>query len=359
MSIPDKRILIVHLEALGAVLRSTALLDPIKAKFPNSHVTWVTKNPAPLLLKNLKAVDRILTTSPDDILALGALEFDIAYVVDKSLTSAGILRQTRVGQVFGFTADSRTGAILPATPAAQELWEIGLSDQKKFFENKKPETQLICEALELPYSRHEYQVVLNAKEMAASQALRAQWAPKGEFIVGLNTGCAAVIPYKKLTIEMHRELAVRLKNELGVTVVLLGGPEDTERNQQIRAGLDVISTETEKGLRDGLVSMNAVDAVVSGDSLGMHMAISLKKWVVAWFGPTCSHEIDLFDRGVHILTKANCSPCWKRACDKNPMCYDLVDVKEIINAVQKGMQWKTGISSTKPPSSATYSSPLR
>ena len=49
--------------------------------------------------------------------------------------------------------------------------------------------------------------------------------------------------------------------------------------------------------------MNACDIVVSGDSLGMHMAIGLKKWVVAWFGPTCHQEIDLYDRGAKFLLR--------------------------------------------------------
>lgn len=357
MSVAKERILIVHLEALGAVMRSTALLEPIKAKYPNSHVTWVTKKPAPLLLENLKTIDRILTTSSEDILALSALDFDVAFVIDKSLASAGVLRQTRVDKVYGFIVDPKTGAILPATKAATELWDIGLSDQIKFHVNKKFETQLICEALELPYMRSDYQVTLSPKEAAASQALRALWAPNGEYVVGLNTGCAPMIPYKKLTVDFQRQLAVRLKKDFGVKVVLLGGPEDTERNRLIADGLDLISTPTENGTRDGFTSMNAVDCVISGDSLGMHMAIALKKWVIAWFGPTCAHEIDLFDRGVHIHTKATCSPCWKRSCDKNPMCYDLVDIEDILNAVQKGMQWRTqtDISSTKQPSLGIFS----
>lgn len=361
MSIATTRVLIVHLEALGAVLRSTALLEPIKAKYPGCHITWVTKKPAPLLLQNLSGIDRILTTTPEDLLALSALDFDVAFVIDKSLAAAGVLRQTRADKVFGFIVDPKTGGILPATTAASELWDIGLSDHLKFHVNKKTETQLICEALELPYSRSDYQVSLSAQEAEASQKLRNLWAPNGEYIVGLNTGCAPAIPYKKLTVEFHRQLAERIRKDFGAKVILLGGPEDTERNREIAQGLDVVSTPTEKGARDGFTSMNAVDCVISGDSLGMHMAIALKKWVIAWFGPTCGHEIDLFDRGVKILTKATCSPCWKRSCDKNPMCYDLVDIEEILNAVQKGMNWRTqtGTSSSKQPSSATYSSPLR
>ena len=57
MDIPVARILIVHLEALGAVVRSTSLLAAIKRQYPSSHITWVTQAPAHHLLKNMIAVN--------------------------------------------------------------------------------------------------------------------------------------------------------------------------------------------------------------------------------------------------------------------------------------------------------------
>src|SRR5512135_2445649 len=72
-SIGLPRILIIHLEALGAVLRATCILPAIKMKFPRSHITWVTKAPAQHLLANNPLLDRVLTTHGDDLLALSAL----------------------------------------------------------------------------------------------------------------------------------------------------------------------------------------------------------------------------------------------------------------------------------------------
>ena len=43
------------------------------------------------------------------------------------------------------------------------------------------------------------------------------------------------------------------------------------------------------------VTVAACDMVVSGDTLGMHMAIARGKFVVAWFGLSCAQEIDLFE----------------------------------------------------------------
>jgi len=339
LSIPTSRILIIHLEAIGAVLRSTSLLLAIRRKFPGCHVTWVTQKPADRLLANNPYVERVLTTSIEDLLELGALEFDVAFVIDKSLKAAGVLRRTRVEMVYGFQVDPRTGAVLPATPAASELWEIGLSNQKKFFDNQKPETRLVHEALELgPWSRNGYVLRLSDDEREEARRRRTLWAPRPEqIIVGVNTGCSSVIPYKKLSVEVHRELIEHLLENPLHRVVLLGGQEDTLRNQRIAHGLDVVQSPTDRGLRDGAVSVETCDVVITGDSLGMHLAIALGKWTVAWFGPTCAQEIDMFDRGVHVRSGASCSPCWKRSCERNPMCYDLVSIDEIVEGVNAGV----------------------
>ena len=336
LNVPTSHVLIIHLEALGAVMRSTALLPAIRRKLPGCHITWVTQKPADQLLQNNPLIDRVLTTTTDDMLQLSVLEFDMAFVIDKGLKAAGVLKQTHAEMVYGFTIEPSTGAVLPATPAAEELWQIGLSNQKKFFENRKPETQLAHEALELgPWMRDEYVLKLNEKERTEAKRRREAWARPGQIIIGINTGCSTVIPYKKLSIEMHRQLIARLNENPLYRVVLLGGREDTVRNQRIAYGLDVVQSVTDRGLRDGIVSVAACDRVITGDSLGMHLAIGLGIWTVAWFGPTCAHEIDLYDRGVRVQTQASCSPCWKRSCDRSPMCFDLVSVDDLINGLEE------------------------
>ena len=347
------RIVIVHLEALGAVLRATSILPAIRRKYPKAHITWVTKAPADLLLLENKLIDRVYTLSLENILSLENLSFDVGFCIDKSLVATGLMRKLKVKELRGFTA-SEAGAIVPANSEADELWQLGLNDQLKFFKNQKAETQLMIEALALgDFKRDEYVLSLSELEQKVADLRRSQWAPKNEIIVGLNTGCAAVIPYKKMSVAAHRELISKLTEIPEVKVVLLGGKEDVLRNQKIARGLNVILSPMENGIRDGLSSMQACDVVVTGDSLGMHMAIALKKWVVAWFGPTCEQEIDLYGRGEKISAQVPCSPCWKRTCQKEVMCYDRVPLDQLLSAIHKGMKWKS--SSSKQPFSETSS----
>lgn len=359
LSVPSRRVLIVHLGAIGAVVRATSLLRPIKRKYPNAHITWVTDAPSDQLLRNHPGIDRVLTSKPEDLLALSALEFETAFVIDKSLKASGVLKVTQADRVFGFVADPRTGAILPSSPAAKELWEIGLNNTLKFYKNQKPETQLMVEALELgPFQQDEYELPLTSAEQSLKLQRKQTWLGSSkELILGINTGCSSVIPYKKLSVQFHRQVIQKAAALFPtVAIVLLGGPEDTERNAQIAEGLPVIQSPTTQGLRDGLVSVAAADVVLTGDSLGMHLAISQRKQVIAWFGPTCAQEIDLYGRGEKILSKAPCSPCWKRLCDKPTLCYDQVEINDILEALKRGFIQCQPMFSSKLPFSETCSS---
>ena len=94
----------------------------------------------------------------------------------------------------------------------------------------------------------------------------------------------------------------------------------------------VVDTPTREGLRSGVLWMATSDMVLSGCSLGLHIAIALKKPVVAWFGVSCIQEIDVYDRGFKLQADVACSPCWKRSCDKQPKCYDEVSVASVMEA---------------------------
>ena len=154
-----------------------------------------------------------------------------------------------------------------------------------------------------------------------------------------------------MTVEQHIELIKSLSVYDNLKIVLLGGKEDTERNLKIFEGLgkamqdNIIYTPTNLGLRNGACFMNICDIIVTGDSFGMHLAIALKKYVIAWFGLSCWNEIDLFDRGEKLYPEGlECAPCWKKQCPFNLECIDMINLSKITELVRKYSLVKTLIS---------------
>jgi heptosyltransferase-2 len=145
-----------------------------------------------------------------------------------------------------------------------------------------------------------------------------------------------------MTVEQHIYLIENLlKKNIG-KIVLLGGPEDTERNNLIYSHFEgkIINTPTTMGVRKGACFEEIADLIITGDSFGMHLGIALKKYIIAWFGVSCWTEIDLYDRGIKLYQKdLFCSPCWKKVCPYNLECIQMINldviIKEIENYYQK------------------------
>lgn len=326
------RILVINLDALGDVLRTTAMLPSLKKKYPQSFVTWLTQDAALPLLENNPHVDRVLEYSSENTLALLTERFDVIMNVDKTRRSGSLANLIDGKEKFGFGL-AETGVIYPFNSEAEYLYELGLNDEKKFKENKKTEQELLCEAMGLEYKRDEYILsITDAERDFAERYRREQGIKDNQVIIGFNTGCSSLYPHKKLNLEKQIDLLKKLYKAFPHDrILLLGGREDTQNNTILKKKLQnkVISTPTDLGLRKGILFLELCDVVLTGDTLGLHIAIALKKNVIVWFTLTCPDEIDLYERGQKIVTQLDCNPCWKRECFKETKCNELVDVDKI------------------------------
>ena len=332
------RILIVNLDAMGNVLVTTSILPALKRKYPQSDVSWITlKNAAPLLDRN-QLLDRVFLWEPESWLILEQLEFDVLLNVDKSQRSCALAMKIKSKEKLGFGLDKK-GVIVPLNREAHENYRLGLDDHLKFRVNQKTVSRLQCEQFKLKYLRDEYALSLSPEEVAFCRQYNQEMGiAAGDMVVGFNTGCSELYPNKKMTIDQHVALIDRMAEIPGIKLVLVGGPEDTQRNAEIsrRVGGKVIDTPSTEGVRRGICYVNICDLVISGDSFGMHLAIGLKKHVIVWFGVSCWTEIDLYDRGVKLIPAGlECSPCWKRTCPYNLECIQMIDLKAILAEVNR------------------------
>ena len=63
------RILLIKLDALGDVMRSTALVEGIKKKYPNSQLTWLVKENARFFIENNSITGEIINIDSGQRLA--------------------------------------------------------------------------------------------------------------------------------------------------------------------------------------------------------------------------------------------------------------------------------------------------
>ena len=330
-------ILIINLDAMGDVLMTTAQLIPIKNKYPNSNIFWVTRKNAKGLLIHNPYIDKVLEWNFESVLYLQNMKFDVVFNADKSSSACSLLNSLIAKAKYGFGLND-LGAIIPINQAADYNFILGIDDYKKFKLNQRTGQDILAETFDLEYTRSEYILNLTEEEKEFCNRFKLENDIKeNDIVVGINTGCSELYSNKKLTIEQHITLIKKLFQIDGIVILLLGGPEDTERNKFIYNNfLDkIITTPTTEGIRKGICYENIADIVITGDSFGMHLAIALKKYVIAWFGLSCWTEIDLYGRGLKLFNESlECSPCWLKKCPHDLKCRDLVDIDRIVDEVK-------------------------
>ncbi len=331
-----KKILIINLDAMGDVLMTTAQLPAMKRKFPESTISWITlKNAAPLLINN-PLIDHVYIFDSTSVLILQQMKFDFVMNVDKSHQSCALLNSMISPHKLGFGLN-HDGKIIPVNKGANYNFRLGMDDHFKFKVNQRTGQDYLAETFELEYNRDEYIFEFTEDEKLFIEKYKKKVGiRKKDKIIGFNTGCSELYPNKKMTIEQHIFLIKQLLKKK-YKIVLLGGPEDTQRNKEIYSHFKgkIINTPTNEGLRRGTCYESIPDIVVTGDSLGMHIAIGLKKFVIVWFGVSCWSEIDLYDRGIKLFQKdLFCSPCWKKKCPYDLECIKMIDLNRIISEIE-------------------------
>lgn len=326
------KILIINLDAMGDVLMTTAQLASLKRKFPVSTIYWITLKIAAPLLYNNRYIDKVYEYNFETISILEQMEFDYVMNVDKSQRSGALANLVKAKIRLGFGID-KNGKIVPYNKSAHYNYLLGMDDHLKFKVNQRTGQDYLAETFELDYKRDDYVFAFYKEELEFIENYKNEIGVKsGDKIIGFNTGCSNLYPNKKMTIEQHIELIKRFLKSKEYKIVLLGGPEDEERNNTIYSEFKgkIINTPVNQGVRKGACYESVPQVIITGDSFGMHLAIALKKYVIAWFGLSCWTEIDLYGRGVKLFpVQLECAPCWKKLCPFDLECVKSIDLDKI------------------------------
>ncbi len=337
-----KRILIIKLAAMGDVLRTTPLLTGLREAEQDCHITWLTEPNVLPMLEGIREIDRLMPYSLESVLQLENESFDQVYCFDKEPKATALVMKIRAKRKIGFGM-SEYGNVKPLNSESEYTFELGINDPLKFRLNTKTYPELIYECAGLPYpAPHEYVFPDFSAEIAeARERLGTLGVIQDDLKIGLNTGAGDVFATKKWTEEGYVQLANRLAEEIGARVLLLGGPEEIERNARIAAAArhPLICTGTNNPIRKFAGIVGNCDLMVTGDTLALHIAIGLKVPVVVILGPTCYQEIELYGRGSKIVSDFECSPCYLSVCPKEITCMDATPADLVFDAVAKLLPW--------------------
>jgi len=330
-----ERVLLVKLGAMGDVLRTTALLGPLQRKHPTSEISWLVKPESVPLLENNPYIRSIWRLAPDTACRLQVEEFEICINLDLGPESLALATVAKAMTKLGFGLGTR-GEVIRFNPEAEEWYLLSHSDPRKRANRATYQDHMLrILGLDAEGSR----IIVNCPEEeqdSAREFLRREvGSGAGRPVVGLNLGAGDRWQRKQWPLEHFRELGDRLARDQNAVVLLLGG--EAERGAMADLMRDSGAPFLDTGARNPLPRFAALvglcDVVVTGDTLALHMALGLGRRVVALFGPTSSHEVEMYGLGTKLSADMDCLACYRERCQMTPSCMESISAAEVYGAV--------------------------
>lgn len=327
-------ILIVKLGAAGDVVRTTALLPGLKDRYPDALIDWLAEYRVADLLVGNPLIHRVFYIG--DLTELRKQSYDLVINLDEDEEVCHLATQIPTKQFFGAYVKNEE---LHYTDDAAPWFDMGLLSRhgketadKLKLENRKSHPELFYNMLGLRYSKQRPHVPLDerARAFAASFA-RTHGITTDAEVIGINTGSRHRWRDKRLGItETVQLMQGILKKKPTAKLIVLGGPSEAGRNEQILAAVpEAIDGGSHNELKEFAAIVNLCDTVVTSDSLALHIANALGKKTVAFFAPTSPWEIELYDRGIKVLPVKGCLACYRPRCEVPPE-FDINAMVEVI-----------------------------
>jgi heptosyltransferase-2 len=329
------KILIVKLGAMGDVLRTTPFLRAYKRLHPGCSITWVVDAASAPVLASNPLIDRLVVHSAEALRAVARERYDLALNLDKEPEALDTIAAARAASKRGFGWDGRRKGIVPLNPASAYAVRLGLDDELKFRLNRKTYQEISFEQAEIPYRGEEYLLEIPAEDRRyAGRHLESLGAGPGAPLVGLNTGSGDRFAGKRLAVGQLAALAETLARRTGRPALLLGGPQERERNAEIEAAARgrARNAGTHHTITQFAALVERLGLVITGDTIAMHVAIAVRVPVLAFFGSTSAPEIELYGRGRKIASAIDCAPCYKRVCPIGEKCMADLSMERLADA---------------------------
>jgi len=330
----EERLLIIKLDAMGDVLRSTALLPPLAEVHPHAAITWLTRPESVALLQRNPYIAEVLPLGAEATVHLQARQFDRVINLDASKISAALAAVAQAPRKDGFLLDPR-GWVQPTNDAARSWLEAGVFDDIKRAGTRTYQDRM-AEILGLGGRAHRYVFELSVDEIEdGRQHLNRAGVDLKRPLIGLNTGAGGRWPLKQWREDGYLEFITRLGRDRELQFLLLGGPSERERNERLKAASPVtlLDSGCNNEVRHFAAIVSHCDVVVTGDTLAMHLSLALERRTVVVFGPTSAPEIELYGLGEKVVPDMTCLSCYKTSCDFVPNCMDLISTDMVEGAV--------------------------
>ena len=372
-ALPDvpRALLLVRLTARGDVLLASPVVEALRRRYPKAHIAWAVESHARSMIEHHEGLDEIIVwdrAAWKGMIRAGrwralwrafrelrarlrAPGFDIALDLQGLLRSGWVAWLSGAPVRIGLGSKEGSRMLMTGTVPRHGTAPGSTSLQYPYF----------ADALGLPSEALALHLALGDEE--------ENFAPRVIAEHGLEEGYAALAPFttrpqKHWFEDRWGEITARIRAELGLPVVILGGPADREAAGRIAAaaGKRIQGKVPEEGrARDetartgspppivdltGRTRLGEAAAVVkhAGLFLGVdtclsHVSVAFRRPSVLLFGSNIPYREAPHGRARIALKLQPCAPCGNRpTCGGAFWCMQTLEVDEVFAMARSALE---------------------
>lgn len=317
------RLLVVRLGSLGDLVHTLPAVAALHRADPGTEIDWLVDAPHVEFLSLVPTISSIVTLherTPSAWLdvrrRLRARAYDVAADFQGLVKSAALARLSGAARVMGFDRASLREA------AASWFY----SEQVDVGEGRHVIIKNLRLAAAIGAIRAEGEPLEFPLREVASGVLDGIRARAGERFALVN--CGAAWPNKRWPPERFGELASRVREQHGLTSVVLWGPSEQAIATAVAdasSGAAIVAPAT--SLTDLVAIARAATLLISGDTGPTHIAGAVGTPIVALFGPTDPDRNGPWAADDLTISRYRQCDChYERTCRRDAARWCLADV---------------------------------
>lgn len=312
-----KNILVRAPNWIGDAVMCLPAIECLKALYPSSRVTVLTKGRAVPVFENNPAVSDTLEYDDQGLHSglggrfklrgeLRQKGFDLAVLFQNAFDAAFLSFISGIPERVGYGTDMRSKLLTRVIPVTKEIKK---KHQVYYYMNI---VEFIGGACGPPRPR----IYISKEENAWADNFMSANGLEGSRMAGAAPG-ASYGPAKKWEAERFAETLKELSRTYGLVPMIFGGPEDTAVCREVSRGmrgkyLDLSGRVT---LRQFMALLSRLSVFITNDSGPMHLASALNVPTVAIFGSTDPVLTGPLGEDSRVVSNhTECSPCFERTC---------------------------------------------
>jgi len=351
-----KRILIVNPFAIGDIISSTAVIDALRKKFPDSFIGYICNSRVQSILANDPRINEIFVFEISQhrklwktskikcimqfikfLTRIRKNRFEVSIDISLGDRYSFFLKLLGVPKRIGFNY-KRRGRF-----QTDKVDILGFDDKhvvKYYFDLLKP--------IGIDGQPPDLKVFLGDEDKGWAQSfLKSHNINDEDVLVGIDpAGGESFGPWadiKRWPVECFAQVSDRLINEFGVKVVILAGPKEkdvVEKLSSLMKGKPIDASES--SLMQMAALIERCNLLICNDTGPMRFGDAFKNKVLALFGPTDSKVYGCFPYrdNVRVLKADNldCGPCYKRfklpECTHKKKCLSSISIDDVFMAAK-------------------------